>query len=100
MPLQLAGLDRVPSGAELHAAIADHFAGIEGGMVEVAPYQKVERLPEVDPEHFNGTNRMKVFVFANDERAQALLMAVYDNLGKGASGSAVQNMDLMLGSTR
>jgi len=100
VPLQLAGLDRVPSGAELHAAIADHFAGIEGGMVEVAPYQKVERLPEVDPEHFNGTNRMKVFVFANDERAQALLMAVYDNLGKGASGSAVQNMDLMLGSTR
>ena len=34
---------------------------------------------------------------ANDERAQAVLIAVYDNLGKGASGAAVQNLNLMLG---
>jgi N-acetyl-gamma-glutamyl-phosphate reductase len=40
---------------------------------------------------------MKLHVFANDSRAQALLIAVYDNLGKGASGAAVQNLDLMLG---
>jgi N-acetyl-gamma-glutamyl-phosphate reductase len=97
VPLQLANLDYVPSGAELHEAIADHFAGIDGGVVEVAPFAQVERLPEIDPEHFNGTNRMKLHVFANDERAQALLVAVYDNLGKGASGAAVQNLDLMLG---
>ncbi|MBZ9705494.1 N-acetyl-gamma-glutamyl-phosphate reductase [Mesorhizobium sp. ESP7-2] len=97
VPLQLAGLDRVPTGAELHAAIADHFAAIEGGVVEVAPYAHLERVPDIDPEIYNGTNRMKVYVFANDSRAQALLLAVYDNLGKGASGAAVQNMDLMLG---
>ena len=66
-------------------------------MVEVAPYAHLERMPEIDPEIYNGTNRMKVYVFANDDRAQALLLAVYDNLGKGASGAAVQNMDLMLG---
>lgn len=96
VPLQLSGLERVPSGAELHAAIADHFSGIDG-VVEVAPFEKVERVPDLDPERFNGTNRMKLYVFANDERAQALLVAVYDNLGKGASGAAVQNMDLMLG---
>lgn len=99
VPLQLASLERVPSGAELHAAIADHFASFGNGVVEVAPFEKVERLPEIDPEHLNGTNRMKLYVFANDERAQALLLAVYDNLGKGASGAAVQNMDLMLGRT-
>lgn len=97
VPLQLGTLDYVPTGAEVHAAIADHFAGIEGSVVEVAPYTQVERLPEIDPEHLNGTNRMKLYVFANDDRAQVLLMAVYDNLGKGASGAAVQNMDLMLG---
>lgn len=97
VPLQLGGLDHVPTGAELHAAIADHFAAIEGGVVEVAPYAHLERMPEIDPEIYNGTNRMKVYVFANDDRAQALLLAVYDNLGKGASGAAVQNMDLMLG---
>ncbi|TJV45018.1 MAG: N-acetyl-gamma-glutamyl-phosphate reductase [Mesorhizobium sp.] len=97
VPLQLGGLDHVPSGAELHAAIADHFAAIKDGVVEVAPYAHLERMPEIDPEVYNGTNRMKVYVFANDKRAQALLLAVYDNLGKGASGAAVQNMDLMLG---
>ena len=97
VPLQLGGLDHVPTGAELHAAIADHFAAIKGGVVEVAPYAHLERMPEINPEIYNGTNRMKVYVFANDKRAQALLLAVYDNLGKGASGAAVQNMDLMLG---
>ncbi|RWK54495.1 N-acetyl-gamma-glutamyl-phosphate reductase [Mesorhizobium sp.] len=97
VPLQLGGLDYVPTGAELHAAIADHFAAIDGGVVEVAPYAHLERVPEIDPEIYNGTNRMMLHVFANDDRAQALLFAVYDNLGKGASGAAVQNMDLMLG---
>ncbi|TPL08893.1 N-acetyl-gamma-glutamyl-phosphate reductase [Mesorhizobium sp. B2-4-14] len=97
VPLQLGGLDYVPTGAELHAAIADHFAAIKGGVVEVAPYTHLERMPEIDPEIYNGTNRMKLYVFANDDRAQALLLAVYDNLGKGASGAAVQNMDLVLG---
>ena len=40
---------------------------------------------------------MRLHVFANDDRAQAVLIAVYDNLGKGASGAAVQNLNLMIG---
>jgi N-acetyl-gamma-glutamyl-phosphate reductase len=96
VPLQLGALDRVPTGAELHAAIADHYAGIRNGFVEVAPFETAERAPALDPETYNDTNRMKLHVFANDARAQAALVAVYDNLGKGASGAAVQNMDLML----
>ena len=99
VPLQLGLLDRhVPSGAELHAAISDHYAGISNGSVEVAPLSDMERSAELQPEEYNGTNRMKVYVFANDKAAQALLDAVYDNLGKGASGAAVQNLDLMLSS--
>jgi N-acetyl-gamma-glutamyl-phosphate reductase len=97
VPLQLSELDRVPSGRELHAALADHYSGIKGGSVEVAPYAEAERLPELDPERYNDTNTMKLYVFANDRKAQAALIAVYDNLGKGASGAAVQNLDLMLG---
>jgi len=96
VPLQLAGFGRVPKGAELHAAIADHYAGIEGGSVEVAPYAETERVPDLQPERYNDTNTMRLYVFANDKRAQAALVAVYDNLGKGASGAAVQNLDLML----
>jgi N-acetyl-gamma-glutamyl-phosphate reductase len=97
VPLQLGHLPRVPKGAELHAAIADHFAGIEGGFVEVAPFAALERSIEVEPERYNDTDAMRLHIFANDARAQALLIAVYDNLGKGASGAAVQNLELMLG---
>jgi len=97
VPLQLGALGTVPKGADLHAAIADHYAGLEHSVVEVAPYAALERTPELNPESYNDTNRMKLHVFANDARAQALLVAVYDNLGKGASGAAVQNMDIMLG---
>lgn len=97
VPLQLAGLKRVPGGEELHAAIADHYAGIEDSAVDVAPLATIERTPELDPQTYNGTNRMRLHVFANDGKAQAVLVAVYDNLGKGASGAAVQNLNLMLG---
>jgi len=97
VPLRLDSLDRVPTGAELHAALADHYAGIKNGYVEVAPLTSTERLPDLQPEMHNDTNRMTLYVFANDALAQAMLVAVYDNLGKGASGAAVQNMDLMLG---
>ena len=96
VPLQLSHLPKVPKGAELHAAIADYYAGIKG-FVEVAAFETTERTPELNPEIYNNTNRMRLHVFANDDTAQALLVAVYDNLGKGASGAAVQNMDLMLG---
>jgi N-acetyl-gamma-glutamyl-phosphate reductase len=96
VPLQLSHLPKVPKGADLHAAIADYYAGVKG-FVEVAPFEAPERTPELNPEIYNNTNRMRLHVFANDDIAQALLVAVYDNLGKGASGAAVQNMDLMLG---
>jgi N-acetyl-gamma-glutamyl-phosphate reductase len=44
----------------------------------------------------NGTNQLRLSVFANPQHGQMLLSAVFDNLGKGASGAAVQNLDLML----
>ena len=93
-PLQLSVLPKVPTGRQLHAAIADHYAGIAGGFVEVAPLADTSDL---NPELYNDTNRMRLHVFANDAAAQAVLVAVYDNLGKGASGAAVQNLNLMLG---
>lgn len=98
VPLQLGQLDRAPSGAEIHAAIADHFAAIKDSFVVVAPYEpSLGKSPLLDPQVHNDTNTMTLHVFANDARAQAVLVAVYDNLGKGASGAAVQNLNLMLG---
>jgi len=97
VPLHLGALPEGTSGARLHEAIADAYAGLDGSFVEVAPLVEAERLPELNPEIYNNTNRMRLHVFSNDARGHAVLIAVYDNLGKGASGAAVQNLNLLLG---
>jgi N-acetyl-gamma-glutamyl-phosphate reductase len=86
------------NAATLHAAYVEHFAGER--FVSVRPLNDTAALREgafLEPEDLNGSNRLEVFVFANDAQGQALLVARLDNLGKGASGAAVQNMNLMLG---
>ncbi len=97
VPLNLAGLASVPTGEQIHAALADHYAGAHNGFVEVAPLEALGRSDDLNPQALNDTNRLRLHVFANDSRAQAAVIAVYDNLGKGASGAAVQNLNLMLG---
>jgi len=97
VPLQLGALPTVPTGRQVHAAIADHYASLSKSVIEVAPFETLERVPDLQPEALNDTDGMKLYVFANDDRAQAVLIAVYDNLGKGASGAAVQNLGLMIG---
>jgi len=98
VPLQTAALPRVVAGAELHAVYSDHFAG--EAFITVRPLNDTAALRDgafLEPESLNNTNRLEVFVFANDAVRQALLVARLDNLGKGASGAAVQNLNLMLG---
>jgi N-acetyl-gamma-glutamyl-phosphate reductase len=98
VPLQLAALPRAVSGADLHAALAGHYAGER--FVTVRPLNDTAALREggfLEPEALNGSNGLELFVFANDVARQALLAARLDNLGKGASGAAVQNLNLMLG---
>ena len=59
--------------------------------------REIARLARVDPTELAGTDLMKLYVFGTDGHDQVNLVASLDNLGKGASGAAVQNMDLMLG---
>ncbi len=94
IPLHLSLLEKNPTAAQIHGAIADHYAGISDGFVEVAP---LADETEVNPQAFNGSNQMRLHVYVNQQAAQAVLIAAYDNLGKGASGAAVQNLNLMLG---
>ena len=54
----------------------------------------------LDPEALNDSNDLRLALYANPEHGQVLLTAVFDNLGKGASGAAVQNLDLMLAAMR
>jgi N-acetyl-gamma-glutamyl-phosphate reductase len=95
VPLQLKAMPAVPKLKDLHAALARAYAGER--FVEVASLEEAASLKTLDPEGLNGTNRMKLYVFGSDETGQARLVALLDNLGKGASGAAVQNLNLMLG---
>jgi len=60
-------------------------------------YMDELRHGRIEPEALNETNRLELYVFASERHRQAVLVARLDNLGKGASGAAVQNMRLMLG---
>ncbi|QDZ00888.1 N-acetyl-gamma-glutamyl-phosphate reductase [Nitratireductor mangrovi] len=95
LPLHLADLDGAPSLGDVYAALDRHYAGKT--IVEVVPLEVSRSLSRLDPTMLNGTDTMKLFVFGTEGRGQANLVAVLDNLGKGASGAAVQNMGLMLG---
>lgn len=96
VPLHLDTLPGKPDGAALHAALAKRYAGSK--YVSVMPSDHAAfKSGKLEPEALNETNRLELYVFASDKHRQAVLVARLDNLGKGASGAAVQNMRLMLG---
>jgi N-acetyl-gamma-glutamyl-phosphate reductase len=96
VPLQLDTLPGKPSGADLQAALAERYAGSK--YVSVMPLEsEAAKSGRIEPEALNETNQLELYVFASDKRHQAVLVARLDNLGKGASGAAVQNLRLMLG---
>ncbi len=95
IPLQLNAMAQTPSPRNIHAALADHYPGCR--YVQVAALADTAAMAKLEPEILNGTNELRLHVFGNEANGQAVLMAVLDNLGKGASGQAVQNMNLMLG---
>jgi N-acetyl-gamma-glutamyl-phosphate reductase len=89
VPLHLEG--RTLAG--LRGALEAHYAGQAFvQVVDAGVYG-----PRIDPQRLNGTNRMELSVHGDDATGAAVLIAVLDNLGKGASGAAVQNLNLMLG---
>jgi len=92
IPLHLDDLPGKPSGADLWETLAAAYRGCDYVCVgEPVTEGKLE------PQALNDTNRLELYVHANDKRHQAVLVARLDNLGKGASGAAVQNLELMLG---
>ena len=96
LPLHLELLPGQPTAADLHNALAAHYApsAADGGWVSVEPATDSGKL---DATALNDTNKLELRVFGNDSHHHAVLIARLDNLGKGASGAAVQNLQLMLG---
>ncbi|MDB5582951.1 MAG: N-acetyl-gamma-glutamyl-phosphate reductase [Bradyrhizobium sp.] len=96
VPLHLDTVPGKPDGTALHAALAKRYAGSK--YVSVMPLDNdATKSGRIEPEALNETNMLELYVFASPKYPQAVLVARLDNLGKGASGAAVQNMRLMLG---
>ena len=95
LPLQLWALPEEPDLAKLHEVLAAAYAGER--FVTVASLEESQATTQLQPEMLNNTNQLLIHVFGDVLGQQARLVAVLDNLGKGASGAAVQNLNLVLG---
>ncbi|HUD92450.1 N-acetyl-gamma-glutamyl-phosphate reductase [Sphingobium sp.] len=95
VPLQLRAMPGTPSVADIHAALAAAYAG--SPIVSVATREDSAAMTGVALEHVGATDRLALFVFGNDQSGQARLVAALDNLGKGAAGAAVQNLNILAG---
>ena len=95
IPLQIWALPDHPSIPSIHAALADSYRGEP--LIDVAPLADSAALKTLNAEGLKNTDRMRLYVFGNESLHQARLVAVLDNLGKGAAGACVQNLNAMLG---
>ena len=99
IPLHLDTLAIKANGETLRAALAEHYKGSR--WISVKSAEETAKLGgKLEPEALNETNNLELYVFANDAKSHAVLVARLDNLGKGASGAAVQNLEMMLGLDR
>ncbi len=92
VPLPLHALPRRPTLATIESALAEAYK--ECALMRILP---AGEMPFVGIEDDAGTDRLTLRVFGNAERGQARLIATLDNLGKGAAGAAVQNLNIMAG---
>ena len=95
VPLQLWALPGKPAPRDIHAALAKSYP--DRPLVKVASLEDAGAAKTLDAEIFAGANGLTLYVFANEKTEQARVVAAFDNLGKGASGAAVQNLNIMLG---
>ncbi|MFC0246453.1 N-acetyl-gamma-glutamyl-phosphate reductase [Falsochrobactrum ovis] len=95
VPLFFTELNGSPSLSTIHSTLTEHYS--DQDIVEVVALEESKNLARVEAEELAGKDGMKLFVFGTEGDDQVNLVALLDNLGKGASGAAVQNMDLMLG---
>lgn len=95
VPLPLWSMPGSITAADIHGTLEAHYQGQKS--VTVAAIDAGNDLARLEPESLNDTNELRLHVFANEDGTQAVVMGLLDNLGKGASGQAVQNLNLMLG---
>ncbi|MGH6827624.1 MAG: N-acetyl-gamma-glutamyl-phosphate reductase, partial [Rhizomicrobium sp.] len=95
VPLPLWAIPGKICPRDLHLVLAKTYAGHP--LIEVAGIEEAAAMAHLDAQLLAGSDRMKLFIFANEKTGQARAVALLDNLGKGAGGAAVQNLNIMLG---
>lgn len=95
VPVHLSRFAKKATLADVHGILADAYAGQR--FVKVTSLEDSAQIKTLSPETLNGTNDLHLYVFGQKDGNQARLVALLDNLGKGASGQAVQNLNIMLG---
>jgi len=95
VPLHLWALPDEPDVETIRNLLTAHYAGER--FVRVATAEESAAAKSVNADQFRDTNQLLIHVFGDDDMQTANLVAVFDNLGKGASGAAVQNLNLVLG---
>ena len=95
VPLQLWSLPGAVNPQQVYETYKDWYKG--EALIEVATPEETASLKTLNAEELKNTNRLKIYVFGNESRNQARVVAVLDNLGKGAAGSTVQNLNIMVG---
>jgi N-acetyl-gamma-glutamyl-phosphate reductase len=96
IPLPLWAMQAPTTPCGLRAILSDHYIGSTEVCVTPLIEGAAADSVDINPERFNNTNFLEISVFGDDASEQAVLMACFDNLGKGASGAAIQNLRLML----
>ena len=97
VPLHLDTLNGATTANQIEDLLAEHYAGSEFVKVIRRSEDEEAKGGRISPEALNDTNMMELRVFGHDEFGQAVLVARLDNLGKGASAAATQNIKMMLG---
>jgi N-acetyl-gamma-glutamyl-phosphate reductase len=97
VPLHLDLLAKKVKVGDLEAALAAAYPSVSGGLVKVLTGDAATKAGRLEPEALNNSDLLELRIFGSDSRGQAVLVARLDNLGKGASGAAVQCLKLMLG---
>ncbi len=95
VPLALWALPSDHSAESIHDIFTSHYR--DEPYVQVSPMEDSAHTGELDPESLNDTNELRLHVLRNDKEGQVVVVAQLDNLGKGASGQAVQTLNLLLG---
>ena len=95
IPLHLRLLEGQPNGDDVYSALANYYE--KSTFVEVVRKSELSSISRIDPMGTNDTNLLKIHVFSNEHEGLAFICVLLDNLGKGASGQAIQNLNLMAG---